>query len=476
MDDEIGSSAVANEMIEPETLQASTLGAIGGAVGSYVGNVYAGPVGGYIGSIVGTALGNAVGNALFGSTDSDPESWATITFNEETNQFEVSEAWGADGMDGSMATGLADTILQQLNDPTRGLIAQMTGDDGQVANGGYIDDMIVGFYDGQFVVDGQKVVTTHQMNYNTDPYATGGGSSYEYTITEVHGADVGSAEALINQATIQLAQSLQVESGNEHVQAAILNTSPGGELSELFENVFLAQNFKTLTENREYILAQRVKAFLSETFLEENKDNPEEIQAELARVSSVSTIPDMVAEYRLCDNQIKEARAEIEEIQERIVAIQKEMPVRSSYNPGDDEYKPVPITATKEYRITLLKEEIDDHTQSIEDNRNRIGELIDNNSAEFAVNGSNGESNFILAVKDWKQIEQEAQNLGLDSIDGSITDVTRLNLLLENEFDLNLEEVEISDLLMELNTDGSLDIGFRTGGEEKETDADKPDP
>ena len=126
LNDEIGSTAVANQIVAPESAEAGTLGAVSGAVGGVIGTSFGtalgGPVegtfGSYVGSAVGTMVGNVVGNAVFGSDDAHPKSYAHVEFNETTGEFEISNSWGGDGMGGAMGEGLAQNVLDTTLLPT----------------------------------------------------------------------------------------------------------------------------------------------------------------------------------------------------------------------------------------------------------------------------------------------------------------------------------------------------------------------
>ena len=54
-------------------------------------------------------------------------------------------------MDGATGENLAQNVLDQLNgtDDRSGLLDQMRGEDGQVANGRYIEPIKIGYNDGE---------------------------------------------------------------------------------------------------------------------------------------------------------------------------------------------------------------------------------------------------------------------------------------------------------------------------------------
>ncbi len=576
--DEISSTAIGNDIVEPETKEASTLGVIGGAIGSYVGSAATSgnPVGGYVGSVFGTALGNAAGNAIYGSSDENPESWAVISFNEENEAFEITDSWGLDGMYGDTARELAAGALEQLNDPENGLITQMIGADGQIANGAYIEDLIIGFDDGDYVIGGTK--TTRIVTYEKD------GETFEREIKEVKGGtDLDSPSDLISQATIQLAQSIQVEAGNEHVQDAIQKTPADGDLSDLYSNIQTAQDFATFEQSGEYIEDLRARAFLPEVFPEDNEENPEAIQADpevveaklveiedsintyteqiLERNDTSETLEDLnghlaslqkqlenrirtpanstnnkddgydpnaetekkeaiadfrqritsleerienltqtenaqnqaindagsqpgnslliaIAGYRACTIEIEEANGQIKDLQDELESLQKNPARFAGSTTYGDESNNNEERGTNESsriiaRMNAIRNEITELTESIQTYQDQQETIIHENKEAFAEASSNGFTEFILAAKDWERVEVKAQSARLDSISDSVTDITRLNTYLTNEYGFNPNSVSIEDLLMEVDADGTLTIGFRNSGEAGITDADQ---
>jgi len=317
LNDEVGSSSIANQVVEPESSEASTLGAIGGAVGGAIGNVY-GPVGGYIGSMLGTVVGNVVGNAIFGSEDKDPQSYAEIIYDEVTGLFEVSRSWGKDGMDGSTGKNLARSVLETLNgtDDTPGLVDRMTGEKGQVANGRYIEPIRIGYNDGKYQIDGQKF------------------------------RDAGD---MIEKAVLKTAQSVQVEDGNPYIQQAIYQTDPAADLNELFKNIKTASEYQTLDMNREAIDALQSKTLLDSvrqpqiSSAESNTIADDSIEKSLAEAThSLEGAKKTITEIKTLDQTLSDKIQQLEILESPI-----NNPVSRS---SVDEFE-IPMIAIPEIRI-----------------------------------------------------------------------------------------------------------------------------
>ncbi|MFH2130969.1 MAG: hypothetical protein ABIK68_11415 [bacterium] len=525
LDDELGSTAVASQVVPPESSEASTLGIVGGAVGTYIGSIMGGPAGGYIGSTVGTMIGNTAGNLVFDADDSDPKSYAEIVFNENSGEFEISGSWGEDGMDGATGEKLAQNVLETLNgsDDHPGLIDSMTGERGQVANGRYLEPIRIGFNDGEYEIDGQRF------------------------------SDAG---RMIETAVIKTAQSLQVEDGNPYIQQAVLQTSINASLGKLFNNLQTASEYEILDTHREAIQNLQFKSLADdhpespllsssgdrtpagpgettdgfsqaessltsyretfralktldrsvaakETALADLEDRLHQTQGSVpvdehgmpvavdprlvieTKIASLrQEIADLniqktsqallleqapnqklvvIAEYQDSIAERQEAVLETRSLTEQLPELEKALQMAGGSLSADgmvEQPDLPPVAKALQLKIEAVQERIGELNEIITETSERAGTLLEE-----------GGDGFYLEATDWNQIETAGSALSLSDAD-QLPDANRLNILLENELGLDMQTVTIKDLMLEVNVDGSLDIGFRTEGEEPVTDVD----
>ncbi len=426
-------------------------------------------------------------------------------------------------MDGATGRQLAQSMLDTLNGTgdNPGLIDQMTGEDGQVANGRYIPPITIAYNDGKYEIDGQQFKNAGDM---------------------------------IEKAVIKSAQAVQIEDGNPYVQQAVFNSDVDGGLEELFENVGTASQFQTLDNNREAIQSLQFDALVNDqtkirlSSAAPDSEPPDQMQAGLSEVKTTLTeykeafqelkttertladkqeelaeleekqnsplpstddfgnptpgafeirqqtqqaitdlkqeieelsdrkteqttqleqAPDQklvaIAEYQEAVAENKEAVLELRELNDQFEDLQDSLKRADSGAPVNEEVGPSePSAAFKEIqaKIVDIQDRIEELNEIVADNSERASELMEE-----------GGDGFYIEATDWQEIQAEGKQLNLSESDQH-TKTSRLNIVLENELGLDLETVNIKDLMLEVNTDGSLDIGFRTDSEDGVTDVD----
>ncbi len=242
MDDEIGSSKIANDIVEAGSEGAAMVGMVGGMVGAYVGSIIP-VVGTYIGSIVGTAIGTAIGNALFpGEPDPPPpQSYLTMSFNEETGEYEISSLYTKEDGDPTLVKNLAESVNDQLQ-----VLLDQTG--GQIANASEMRDLT-------FTMIADRVY----MNGTRYYFEPGPNDSPEYKYDPVTGESIlveparPSLSEGVADLVIDTIQNIEIEGGNGFAKRAIYE-SDADNLEDFYQDLSQAFEYQSIVEGGTVIL------------------------------------------------------------------------------------------------------------------------------------------------------------------------------------------------------------------------------
>ncbi|WP_417624700.1 calcium-binding protein [Paremcibacter congregatus] len=172
----------------------------GKAIGKLLGNLggLGGPLGYAIGAFVGYIAGGLIGS-LFGGT---PRSGADVTFNHETGEFAVNNAWSKKGGSSEMAEELASVAAAKLN----GILSAIGGtvvNDGRVSGGTY-------------------GVRKSDYTYRVDGGAYGPGDPGKQTISKTFdGEDENAQIQLLEHGILNALDDLQIAGGDVFMKRAL---------------------------------------------------------------------------------------------------------------------------------------------------------------------------------------------------------------------------------------------------------------